>query len=154
MGATVAAVGGGLALKACPHYGPEGCAREYRDPGAGPPQAYHGVQRQEPGQTLNFISMIPFRIFASVLGPVAFGLAYAPLHRGWIVQAFGCSCQRGFNANVFSFLLHAGVAARMAGSLCQATARLPLRSRMNAVSLGIIAIGTASFYFWQETRVM
>ena len=97
--------------------------------------------------------MIPLRILASVLLPVAFGVAYAPLHRGWIVQAFGCACQWGFNANTFSFLLHAGVAARAAGYLCQTTTGLPLRSRMNAVSLGMIVIAAASFYFWQETRV-
>ena len=98
--------------------------------------------------------MIFPRILGTVLLPVVFGLAYAPLHKGWVVQAFGCACQRGFNANTFSFLLHAGVAVRSGLWLVQAASHLPLRPRMNAVSLGLIAICAVSFYFWQESRVL
>ena len=98
--------------------------------------------------------MNSLRILGSVLLPAAFGWAYAPLHKGWVVQFFGCACQRGFNANTFSFLLHSGVAVRAGIWLVRAALRLPLRPRMNAVSLGLIVISAVSFYFWQEGRVL
>ena len=99
--------------------------------------------------------MIFLRIVAAVLVPVGVGLAYAPLHEGWMVQAFGCACMGSwFNANAFSLVVHGGVAGTAGYWLVRASTRLPLRPRMNAVALGMIAIGLESLYFWQGDRVI
>lgn len=97
--------------------------------------------------------MTQLRIVLAVLLPAIFGELYGRLHRGWIVQAFGCACQKGFNANIFSGILHTGVALGAVVLLFQAASRLPLRPRMNAASMGLILITATTFYFWQQSRV-
>lgn len=97
--------------------------------------------------------MIQLRILLAVLLPALFGELYGAAHRRWVVQFFGCACQRGFNANVFSFIVHAAAALGATVLLFQAAARLPLRPRMNAASLGLILITVTTFYFWQQSRV-
>ncbi|MDB6070936.1 MAG: hypothetical protein JWL81_2107 [Verrucomicrobiales bacterium] len=98
--------------------------------------------------------MKSIRLLGALAVPVLFGLGYAPLHRGWVVQAFGCGCQRGFNANSFSFALHAGAAVAAEVWLQAEMEGRPWRSRMNFMSLGTIFVVVASLYFWAETRVV
>lgn len=96
--------------------------------------------------------MTQLRIALAVALPPVFGSLYSRLHRGWMVQAFGCACRRGFNANTLSLILHSLVAPGSVVLLFHSAARLPLRPRMNAASIGLILITAGSFYFWQLTR--
>ena len=94
--------------------------------------------------------MRPLRIAAALLMPILVGLAYAPLHKGWLVQWFGCACQgkRGFSASTLSFLVHGGAAVWGALLLWRAAVSLPLRQRINSFSLGFIFLGSTWVYLW------
>ena len=94
------------------------------------------------------------RLIGALAVPVLFGLGYAPLQRGWIVQAFGCGCQRWFNANTFSFLVHAGAAVGAEMWLHREAEGRPWRVRMNLMALGTIFIVVVSLGFWVLSRVV
>ncbi|MDB6132399.1 MAG: hypothetical protein JWM59_642 [Verrucomicrobiales bacterium] len=96
--------------------------------------------------------MTQLPIALAVVLPTVFGSLYSRFHQGWVVQAFGCACRKGFNANTLSLILHSMVALGSTMLLFHSAARLPLRPRMNAASLGLILITASSFYFWQLTR--
>jgi len=96
--------------------------------------------------------MTAFRILATLLLPVAVGFGYAPLHKGWLVQWFGCACQgkRGFSASTLSFLVHGGAAVGSGLLLWHTAARMPLRQRINTLAFSGIFLGATWIYLWQR----
>lgn len=96
--------------------------------------------------------MIPLRILAALLLPVGLGMAYGFVHKGWLVQWFGCACQgqRGFSASTLSFLVHGGAALAAAVLLWRTASALPLRQRINTMTFGSIALGAIWLYLWQR----
>jgi len=96
--------------------------------------------------------MKPLRILATLLLPLGVALVYGPLHKGWLVQWFGCSCQgkRGFSASTLSFLVHGGAAAGSAILLFRTAAGMPLRQRINTLAFGLIFLGAVWLLAWQR----
>ena len=96
--------------------------------------------------------MNPLRIMATLLLPLGVALAYGLLHKGWLVQWFGCACQgeRGFSASTLSFLVHGGAAVSSAVWLFRTAAGMPLRQRINTLAFGFIFLGAAWMIAWQR----
>ena len=96
--------------------------------------------------------MNPLRIMATLLLPLGVALAYGLLHKGWLVQWFGCACQgeRGFSASTLSFLVHGGAAAGAGILLYRTAAGMPLRQRINTLAFGIIFLGVTWMWAWQR----